>query len=337
MTDDDNSIMPKSDVVYPPVKPGAMEMMTDNTWREPDERWTKMWDRQQEQQEGFNLNPEAMSDIDKARTAKDLFLGLYEEVGELTRVTARFKAHILKSSPPERLNIADEAADALKYLISICQLYGVSSQDLFEAFNRKSDVVADRARGERLELERHTRLIICDLDNVIADLSGWQDKLNTARGDAPMNDRTVQLLESLKEDFYRDGGFKDLPAIKGAPEGTHELRRLGFKIVLITARPYWQYKRLYGDTLQWLQAHNVAYDLILFNKDKAEAIYEHIFPAQPLFFVEDAEKHAISVAAIGVPVLLLDWDYNRDIRPHPLIKRMEGWGSIIEHVRGVAA
>lgn len=302
-----------------------------------DNAWNRMWERQQEQQEAFNLNPEAMSDIDKARTAKDLALGLFEEASELTRDTARYKAHILKAPPIERINVADEAADVLKYLIAISQLYGVTPVDLYEAFMRKSDVVADKARGEQLELARTTQLVICDLDNVISDLSGWQNKLNESRGNAPMNDRTVQLLESLKEDFYKGGGFKDLPVIKGAIEGTAQLRKMGYKIVIITARPYWQYKRLYADTLQWLKKYDITYDLILFNKDKAEAIYEHIFPARPAFFVEDREKHAIEVAGIGVPVLLLDWPYNKDIRPHPLIKRVEGWGGIIEQVRGTSA
>jgi len=299
--------------------------------------WNRMWERQRKQQESFNLDPKAMSAVDKARTAKDLALGLYEEAGELTRDVTHFKAHILKATTIERVNVADEAADVLKYLVAICQLYGVTDTDLYEAFMRKSAVVEDRARGERLELERNTRVVLCDLDNCIADLSDWQNKLNKAQGGAPMNNETVTLLETLKEDFYRNGGFTKLPAIKGASEGTKELRRLGYKIVIITARPYWQYKRLYADTLQWLKENEIAYDLILFNKDKAEAIYEHILPARPAFFIEDREKHAVEVAGIGVPVLLLDWDYNRNMKPHPLISRVEGWGAILEHVRKLEA
>jgi len=295
--------------------------------------WNAMWERQAKQQEGFNLDPKAMSAVDKARTAKDLALGLYEEVSELARDATHFKAHILKTPTIERINLADEAADVMKYLLSICQLYGVTSEQMYEAFLRKSDVVDDRARGQRLELETHTKLIIADMDNCIADLSGWQNKLNESQGSAPMNDRTMKLLESLKEDFYRGGGFKDLPVINGAKEGMQELRRLGYKIVIITARPYWQYKRLYADTLAWLQQYDIAYDLILFNKDKAEAIYEHIFPARPAFFIEDREKHAVEVANIGVPVLLLDWEYNRDVKDRPLITRVDGWGEILQHIK----
>ena len=149
----------------------------------------------------------------KAQVAKDLSLGLYEETSELAATVARFKAHILKNKPVEKVNLADGAADVFKYLVAICQLYGLEPEELFDAFMRKSDVVGDKARGEQLELETNTKLILVDLDNVVSDLSGWQDKLNEARGGAPMNDRTVALLESLKEDFYRDGGFMDCPEI----------------------------------------------------------------------------------------------------------------------------
>ena len=296
------------------------------------EKWNEMWKRQHEQQVAFNLDPHGMNALVKAQVAKDLSLGLYEEVSELSKIVGHYKAHVLKTPPIEKVNVADGAADVLKYLISIAQLYSVTAEELFQAFVRKSNVVDDRAKGERLELERDTKLIIVDVDNVIADLSGWQSKLNEARGGAPMNDRTVQLLESLKEDFYRDGGFLHLPPIDGAADGLKAISEAGWKIVLISARPYWQYKRVYGDTVEWLQKHGMTYDLILFNKDKAEAIYEHIFPARPSYFIEDREKHAKEVAGIGVPVLLLDWDYNRDIEENGLITRMADWPAIVKHV-----
>lgn len=296
------------------------------------DKWHQMWERQAEAQKFFNLDPSAMDGIAKARAAKDLALGLYEECGELVKDITHFKAHILKAPTVERVNIADEAADVIKYALSLVQLYGVTSEEAFEAFMRKSDVVEDRARGQRTELEVRTKLIISDLDNVIADLRPWQKKLGESQGGAPMNDRTVQLLESLKEDFYRGGGFRDLPAIEGAAEGMRALKALGYTIVLVTARPQWQYKRLYADTMYWLQQHGIVYDNILFNKDKAEAIYEHIFPARPKFFIEDRDKHALEVAGIGVPVLLMDYPYNQGVAETDLITRVSDWSAIIEEV-----
>lgn len=294
-----------------------------------EDMWAKMWQRQSEAQSFFNLNPEAMDGIAKARTAKDLALGLYEEAGELARDATHFKAHILKHRPVERVNVADEAADVFKYAIALVQLYGVTAEEMFQAFMRKSDVVEDKARGQRMELEVSTRVIVSDLDNVIVDLRPWQKQLKEAQGGAPMNDRTVQLLESLKADMYRGGGFRDLPAIEGAVEGTRAIVDMGYRLILVTARPQWQYKRLYADTLYWLQKQGVAYDNILFEKDKAEAIYEHIFPARPRYFIEDRDKHALEVSGIGVPVLLLDYDHNAHINETDLIRRVADWPEII--------
>lgn len=301
-----------------------VQMMTD--------KLDAMWEAQQDQQEAFNLDPRGMNSMTRAQTAKDLALGLFEEAAELAKVVANYKAHILKTPAVEKVNVADGVVDVLKYSISIAQLYGLSEKDIFDSFLSKSRVVTDRAKGERLELERNTPLIIVDVDNVVADLSGWQDQLVESRGGAPMNDRTVKLLESLKEDFYRDGGFRKLPPIDGASEGLEALRQAGWKIVLISARPYWQYKRVYSDTIEWLAHHDMVYDLILFNKDKAEAIYEHIFPARPAYFIEDRVKHATEVAGIGVPVLLLDWSYNQDVPDSDLIKRVKNWSEIVEHI-----
>lgn len=296
------------------------------------DRWDEMFICQMTQQINFNMDPKGMSAIAKAQVAKDLALGLYEEAGELSQIVARYKAHILRSPPIERVNVADGVVDCLKYLISIAQLHGVGAKELYEAFMSKTKVVHDRAKGERLELERDTQLIIADVDNVIADLSEWQAKLNDTMGGAPMNDKTVQLLESLKEDFYRGGGFADLPPIKGAVEGLRAIRDAGWKIVLITARPQWQYKRLYSDTVEWLEQYGVEYDLLLFNKDKAEAIYEYILPARPAWFIEDMEKHAKQVAGIGVPVLLLAWDYNEGVNGNKLITRVKDWPEIVQKV-----
>lgn len=322
-----DNVVPEVDVEYPHVPPGKMEMMDVRG------TWLKMWERQAEAQRFFNLNPEAMDNIARARASKDLILGLYEEAGELSREVTRFKAHILKGRPVERINVADEAADVLKYTIAIAQLYGVTAEEMFIAFMRKSDVVEDRARGQRTELEVNTRLIVSDLDNVIADLRPWQAKMSEAQGGAPMNDRTVQLLESLKADMYRGGGFRDMPAIEGAVEGMRTLREMGYKIILVTARPQWQYKRVYADTLHWLQEHGIVYDNILFEKDKAEAVYEHIFPARPKFFIEDRDKHCLEVAGIGVPVLLLNYPHNAHITETDLITRVADWTDIVVKVK----
>jgi len=287
------------------------------------DKWDEMWKLQQEQQVFFGLDPNEMTRVAASEAANMLSLGLYEEAAELARAATRFKAHILRLSDVDKSNVAEEAADVLKYVLSIAQLHGIEAVELHEAFCRKTHVVADRAKGEQLVLSHDTKLVIVDLDGCVADLS----VLASATRHHPLPEQ-----ERVKETFRRGGGYADLPLIHGAKEGLALLRELGYKIVIITARPHRQHKRLYGDTLGWLKKHDIAYDLILFRRDKAEALCEHIFPAQPTCFIEDRAKHALEIVDMDVPVLLLDNDGNRTV-DHELITRVADWTEIIDAVK----
>lgn len=286
-----------------------------------------IWAAQEAQQVQFNLDPRAMADVDKSANTKDLALNLYEEVSELAELATNYKAHILRRSRPSKTNVADAVVDVLKLAVAVAQMHGVTASEVYQAFIRKSKVIEDRARGERLALERGTRVFVSDIDGCIADLSEWESSLKKIGGDG---DFKVRMLETLKEDYYLNGGFRGLPAIPGAAAALAKIKEAGYRIVLITARPAWQYKRLYADTIEWLAEQGIQHDLILFNKDKAEAIYERIHPAQPRYFVEDREKHAIELANIGVPVLF--FGAHASIPERPGVKKVSGWEDIVKEV-----
>ena len=124
-----------------------------------------------------------------------------------------------------------------------------------------------------------------------------------------------------------------MPPIKGAPEALREIKAMGYKIVIITARPHHRHKRLYADTLGWMKRHAAPAALILFERDKAEAICEYVYPARPSFFVEDRPKHAMEIAAIGVPVLFLDPKGDKEIPDDKSIQRVASWECIVEQLK----
>lgn len=147
-----------------------------------------------------------------------------------------------------------------------------------------------------------------------------------------MNAGTLAMVETYKDDFYTEGRFAELPAIPGAPRAMMDLKAQGYTIVIITARPEWQYSRLYADTLSWLDAHSIPHDLILFTKDKAEAIHHNIRPAWPRCFIEDHPRNALSLAASGVNVLLFDTPHNQAVQEDERIKRVVGWNGVMEAI-----
>ena len=108
------------------------------------------------------------------------------------------------------------------------------------------------------------------------------------------------------------------------------LKKSGYTLVIVTARPQWQYKRLYADTLEWLDKHGVPHDHILFNKDKLEAVHAHLAPAWPVAFIEDHERNAKALADAGVNVLLFDRPHNRDVVDGERIRRVSGWSAVLE-------
>lgn len=297
--------------------------MTDN--------WQRMWVIQSEQQKAFGLDPEVMTGVEKGRVVKDLLLGLYEETQELSRCVAQHKQHVLKTPSIEKVNVIEEITDVLKYLMSIAQIFDINAEEVFEGFLSKTQVISDKAEGARCELERDTKLLGVDLDGCVADISSWQRFMEKQGKMADWE--AIDELEALKAEYYRCGGFRDVPMIDGAREALAEFRAAGYKIVIITARPHWQYKRLYADTIHWLKKNGIEHDLLLFNKDKAEALYEHIHPATPAWFIEDRDKHAMELVNIGINVLLLDYKYNENVE-HDLITRVYNWDEIKRVVLG---
>lgn len=284
--------------------------------------WKRIWYLQSNQQFELGLDPKEMDEVRKLETANQLALGLYEEASELVRCSSHFKKHILRNSI-DRENIREEAVDVIKYLLSIIQLHGITPDEFIDAFHRKTIQVRDKARGERLRLQENTKVILIDLDGCIAETKSFDETLEGL---------SIQEKEARKSEFRRKGGYASLPLINGALDTLQYLKfMLEYKIVIITSRPHKQFKRIYGDTLVWLDKYKVPFDLILFRRDKAEAISEYIFPARPLCFIEDRAKHALEVVDLSVPVILFDNEGNRMV-DHPLIHRVLNWKEALEKI-----
>lgn len=299
------------------------------------DRLQNIWDIQKRQQSDLGVAPEQLTATEKQELAGKMVLGLNEEQVALQQLVTRYKRHSLREPEVIAENVSDKVADIIKYATCLAQLHGVTPDQLMESVRRKTEVVYDKARGERLRntLNRSSKVACVDLDDVVCDLSPWTDKLKELRGTAPMNERTLTMVESYKDEFYRTGRFSSLAPIAGAAQAMRNLKHEGYTIIVITARPQWTYPRLYADTLQWLRRHDIPHDLILFNKDKAEAVFQFVRPAWPAFFVEDHPRNASGLAAIGVDVFLFDCPHNQDVADTERITRVAGWDGVMAELR----
>ena len=287
----------------------------------------QMWEDQDDLQGEIGLDPRHMSDVDRAAEIKNLILGLHEEVTELGRATANYKRHVLRAPVLDVGNVTEQLADCFKYLITIAQMYGVTRQALVNVFHEKSQVVLDRARGERTQLEKGTRLVCVDLDDCVVNLAEWPKQLNELHGGTPRLHH--RLLEEYKDEFHSSGRFRELPAIEGARDGLHALKAAGYTIVIVTARPYWQFKRIYADTLYWLDKHDIPRDLLLFDRDKVEVVHRALAPAWPIAFIEDHPRNALALASARIHVLLYDQEHNKTVPEGEYITRVRDWNDIL--------
>ncbi len=291
-----------------------------------------LWLLQELQQRELGLDPATLSQVEQRRLADDLVLGLHEEVSDVGRLGGGYKRHILRGSPASPGAVANECADALKLLLALAQLHGVTEDELVQAFRDKTAATSQKAAAERLELTEECRVLVVDIDDVICNLEPWRAALGVVSEEQALASLKLAATEEMKNTFYAGGRFREMEPIPGAAEALALCREARIKIVLITARPQWQYKRLYADTVHWLAKHGFVYDLLLFDRNKVEALYEHVRPAWPFAAVEDHPKNAEAYAAAGVKVYLMDQPYNRQMSAHPLIQRVASWAEIVAQI-----
>ena len=119
--------------------------------------------------------------------------------------------------------------------------------------------------------------------------------------------------------FARQGGWSRIRPIKGAVEFTTRLAKK-HAIILVTGRPR-HYVEI--ETKAWLRQHKIAYDELIFvgnDEDKLQASRGAGFRLDLL--IEDSYEYGKPLADAGIPVLLIDYPWNRNIPAHPHIRRI---------------
>jgi len=263
---------------------------------------------------------------------RDLILGMQEEVAELQRrLLDRY--HLPKTDRTTNvLTVAEEGADVFKYVVALLALHGVDAETFGEAFVRKTRVVNQRWAWQSMALGPGLRVLLCDLDGVVAD---WEKGF---RGFAELRGRPIPMgklndpeLEPLKDEFDGGGGFVGLEPMPGAIEALAEVRRSGVQVIIVTSRPYERHRRVYADTIEWCRRHRLTIDQVFFERDKARVIHT-LRPATIIGFVEDRTKHALEVALAGVRVFKLPSEGDEHVE-HPRVVLVDGWGDILGALR----
>lgn len=285
-----------------------------------------IWDDQFEFNKTFftdlNLDITNLSLDDKIKWSKEFILHIEQELHDLINCFPNWKMHYRNKEINDHLiqsNIKEEYIDAFKYLMGLGQVLGINFDTVEDVYNAKTEVVKQKYEQNRkiLELKNH-EVVMFDIDGVINTypecVLEWMNKkynMSYSSIEELKSSIGIEKYEEYKEAYRLSGEKKFQPINQDAIDTINELKFKGYKIVLYTVRPVNRYKRIYHDTLYWLNNSGIKFDAIYWSDYSKEDFYK--LGLKIKFVVDDTLENAKLFSKEGVKVYLLDKYYNRDV------------------------
>ncbi len=139
---------------------------------------------------------------------------------------------------------------------------------------------------------------------------------------------TKESFERLHNHAVADRRFfRDLPMIDGCAEALWRLSDAGIWIRIITHRLYvnWGHAAAVGDTVSWLDAHQIPYRDICFLGAKPQVEAD--------VYIDDAPHNIDALRGTGNPAIVFDQPYNQDLTG----LRANTWAEVEEIVLEIAS
>jgi hypothetical protein len=232
------------------------------------------------------------------------------------------------------VNLLMELADIQKYVISLCELWGFSADELMEAVSIKTEALDIMYNMEHMEPVTGRRVVISDMDGTIADWATSFKQWLVETGKLDEDDMTpfsslnqdVDLGVSYavyvewKTEFEESGQYRRLVPIEDGLQLLRRYKELGYFISVYTARPQSTFKRVWMDSFSWLRHYGLVPDLLTIGAE-ARIIHaiEHMEKGNEVILLEDNPELALRAANSGVRVILRAAKYNMGIRHENII------------------
>jgi uncharacterized HAD superfamily protein/NTP pyrophosphatase (non-canonical NTP hydrolase) len=271
---------------------------------------------------------------EKIALTKELLLHITSEIGEVLEAVGRWKACGIGNENVRRSQIIEELIDIFKFLVTIAEIWDFTPEDFDKEFWRKSEVVWQRYFQER---NLNGKIVVLDLDGVIANhfphlIKYYNEKRGTSYPEGESYLSPIVGTEEyyrIKHEYIEEGMFREVPVYEGAREFVKGLKKMGLKVVIVTGRPYKQYKRVYADTMEWLKKNGIPFDAIYWTKDKADLARS--LGITPVAFIEDEKEQAADITRKGFKCILIDRPYNRDYNGVAI--RAYSYDEILDYLR----
>ena len=238
-----------------------------------------------------------------------------------------------------------ESIDILRYIQAIQNLWGITPEEVESAFLAKEAYLNARKRIQDNPWQGKPVAIV-DMDDVIVDFrvgfSKWLAKTYGIQAD--VNSKEYYFLTAVQKvnvnpelvfsRFVSEGGFARLKPNIGAITFMNELRKAGYWIQILTARPEDDLRCMY-DTYQWLDKYVIAYDDIAFSSEKFRWCEKSKYydSGSISFAIDDSPKHATEYAKHGIKCYVPYKNYNKHL-DHSNIYFYHSFYDILKKERG---
>jgi len=244
----------------------------------------------------------------------------------------------------DQTNLTFSSVDVLRYVMSILNIWDVNSSEVEDAFKIKDaqlSVVLDMSRKQW----QNTPVVIVDIDDVLANFRETFASFLVDRFGIHANTESKQyyFVEEVKEEgfnpetvfkaFVDEGMFRHLPVVPGAVKFLNDLKRKGYWIQLLTARPK-ENKKVFYDTFYWLKENNIMFDDIVFSPEKFRwcAQSQYYDKGGIYYAIDDSPKHAIEYAKHGIRVKVPKKSYNQELSIKENIEYYDNFEDLIRFI-----
>lgn len=293
----------------------------------------KIWNDQLEFNKKFfndmSLDVSNLSVEDKIKWSKEFILHVEQELHDLIDCLPHWKMHYKNNEHDKTLiksNMKEEYIDALKYMMGLGHVLDISYKDVVNVYEAKTEVVKQKYEQNRqIENLRNEEVVVFDIDGVINNYPDcFVDWVNINKKTSFKSlgnikcQMNIEEYEKTKEEYRLSGDKRFQPINVDTVETITKLKSLGYKIVLYTVRPVNTYKRIYSDTLQWLNTNNIRFDSIYWSDYSKEDFYK--LGLKIKFVVDDTLSNVVLFSKEGIKTYLLDKDYNKSDKDEGYIR-----------------
>jgi len=265
-----------------------------------------------------------LSDVQKEEITKSLSLALHSEVSSLVS-NINFKDHKINRKNIDINGLVYESVDAMRYIVSILNLWGVTQDQFISAYSDK-DLFLNAQHRIGQNKWCGEPVVIVDVDDVIAEFResfvSWLyeeygvvvDKNSSEYYTTTEVKRAGLNPESVFFKFIDKRKFKSIDTCSAMIKSLNKLKMEGYWIHLLTARPGENLLVKY-DTYSWIETNKIPYDRIDFSPEKYRWITqsEYYDSSSVVCAIDDSPKHAGEISKHGIPVIVPKKSYNSEV------------------------